>query len=150
MGQSYNLFAGTVGHGLLASRDGGESWQFAMTGAAPPPPGGPLPFSEEMFVAGAEGTARVVALDPQNAKRLFAGTDEKGLYRSDDNGQTWPAVPSPMIEGQEIWSIAVDPRDSDTIFVARGQRCIARTTAGPPGRSSRSGSTRRIRCGRQG
>ena len=122
MGQSYNFLAATVGHSLLSSRDGGQSWQFAMTDAGPP--GSlqgsdqmvDLPFTEEMFVAGVEGSARALALDPQNPKRLYVGSDGKGIYRSENNGQSWTHLPSPM-EGQEIWSIAVDPRDSDKIFV---------------------------------
>ena len=82
MGQSYNLFAGTVGHSLLSSRNGGESWMFSMTDASQleslrdsDPLLDDLPFTEEMFVAGAEGSARALALDPQNPKGLFAGTD---------------------------------------------------------------------------
>ena len=39
-----------------------------------------------------------------------------GIYRSDDNGESWRLLKSPM-EGMEIWSIDVDPVNSDNIYV---------------------------------
>jgi photosystem II stability/assembly factor-like uncharacterized protein len=39
-----------------------------------------------------------------------------GLYRSEDVGRTWEKLESPM-DGIQIWSVVVDPTDSDTIFV---------------------------------
>ena len=118
MGQSFDLFAATVGHGLLWSRNRGETWLFGMTDAPGPKTASSLdlPFSEQMLVGAVEGSTRALALDPQKPRRLYAGSDEKGIYRSDDGGQIWTHLPSPMA-GQEVWSIAVDPRDSDTIFV---------------------------------
>ena len=106
MGQSYTIFIGTVGNGLQYSRDGGESWDNATTGQAPP----------NSTVAGLEGNVRALGIYPNDPHRILAGTDWTGIYRSDDNGESWNHIESPM-EGMEIWSIDVDPADPDKIYV---------------------------------
>ena len=106
MGHSYTIFIGTVGNGLQYSRDGGESWDNATTGQAPP----------NSTVAGLEGNVRALGVYPNDPHRILAGTDWTGIYRSDDNGESWNHLKSPM-EGMEIWSIDVDPADSDKIYV---------------------------------
>ena len=106
MGHSYTIFIGTVGNGLQYSRDGGESWDNAKTGEAPP----------NSTVAGLEGNVRALGVYPNDPNRILAGTDWTGIYRSDDNGESWNHIKSPM-EGMEIWSIDVDPTDPDKIYV---------------------------------
>ena len=54
MGHSYTIFIGTVGNGLQYSRDGGESWDSATTGEAPP----------NSTVAGLEGNVRALGVYP--------------------------------------------------------------------------------------
>ena len=54
-----------------------------------------------------------VYLDDPN--RILAGSDH-GIYRSEDRGTLWGKLWSPM-EGMPIWSIAIDPEDTQTIFV---------------------------------
>jgi len=107
MDKSYTIFIGTSGFGLQYSRDGGETWK--DTGAYA---GGP----REDWVADLEGIVRALAVDPSNPHRVYAGTDNFGIYRSEDNGTSWTHLKSPM-EGLEIWSVEVDPNDSDTLYV---------------------------------
>jgi photosystem II stability/assembly factor-like uncharacterized protein len=106
MAEDYTIHLGTVGNGLFFSRDGGETWNVGSTDAPPP----------AMAVAGLEGNVRALAVYPDSPHRLLAGTDWTGIYRSEDNGDSWQHLESPM-EGMEIWSIDVDPLDSDKIFV---------------------------------
>ena len=108
----YSIFIGTAGFGLHISRDGGGSWAGAASSEPPP-----------SAVGGLEGTVRALAVYPDNPHRLLAGTDIWGLYRTEDNGQMWEPVPS-AAEGfetarapVEIWSLAIDPEDTDTIYV---------------------------------
>ena len=106
MAEDYTIHLGTVGNGLFFSRDGGETWNVGSTDAPPP----------AMAVAGLEGNVRALAVYPDSPHRLLAGTDWTGIYRSEDNGDSWQHLESPMV-GMEIWSIDVDPLDSDKIFV---------------------------------
>ena len=61
-----------------------------------------------------EGTFRALTPYPDASGRLLAGSDA-GLFRSEDNGGHWQLVESPMTPRQ-IWSVALDPADSETIF----------------------------------
>ena len=104
--RNYTIFVGTIGNSLRCSRDGGDTWKGA-------PSDQPLPDSG---VGGLEGNVRALAVYPDNPHRILAGSDRMGIYRSDDNGESWRLLKSPM-EGMEIWSIDVDPVNSDNIYV---------------------------------
>ena len=106
MDKNYTIFVGTIGNSLRCSRDGGDTWRGA-------PSDQPLPDSG---VGGLEGNVRALAVYPDNPHRILAGSDRMGIYRSDDNGESWRLLKSPM-EGMEIWSIDVDPVNSDNIYV---------------------------------
>lgn len=87
-----------------------------------------------------------VAIDPRNPERVWAGTGESnaqrsvgwgdGVYRSDDGGRTWRNMG--LKNSEHIGRIAVDPRDSDTVYVAAqgplwgpgGDRGLYKTTDG--------------------
>lgn len=51
-----------------------------------------------------------VAVDPQDADRVFVGTFDRGVYRSLDGGHTWESVGEGM-EDQRVLSIAISPSD---------------------------------------
>lgn len=67
-----------------------------------------------------------VALDPLNPSVVWVGTGENvsgrhvawgdGIYKSLDGGQTW--VHKGLKDSQHIGKILIDPRDSQTIYVA--------------------------------
>jgi len=97
MAGNYSILVGTTGAGLFQSPDGGESWNRIRD-----------PFPGESQV-------RALASDPANPNVVYAGANN-GIYRSEDGGQTWVKLDSPM-GGLSIWSIAVDPSDSRTLFV---------------------------------
>ena len=83
------IYTGTIGQSVWRSLDGGESWERASKG---------------MFM---EADIRAIAIDPDNAKVLYAGT-EAGLYRTRDGADSWELVDSPMND-LEIWALAIDP-----------------------------------------
>ncbi len=87
-----------------------------------------------------------VALDPNDANVVWVGTGENnsqrsvgwgdGVYRSANGGQSWENVG--LEESEHVGMIAIDPRDSDRVFVAAqgplwrdgGDRGLYRTTDG--------------------
>ncbi len=94
--------------GVLNSTDGGETWRYLN-----------LNVADGIFA---------LAIDPKNPKTLYGGASYNpygptqtviGVYRTDDGGETWrPAnggLPSSQIT---IGFVAVDPRNSDTVYAA--------------------------------
>jgi hypothetical protein len=54
-----------------------------------------------------------LAADPLNPNIIYAGTKEKGVWRSDDCGLTWQLS---GMDGQSVKSLAVNPHDSNIIY----------------------------------
>ena len=87
-----------------------------------------------------------VALDPKNPSTVWVGTGERnsqrsvgygdGVYRSDDGGKSWRNMG--LKTSEHIGRIAIDPRDSNVVFVAAqgplwsagGERGLYKTTDG--------------------
>jgi photosystem II stability/assembly factor-like uncharacterized protein len=88
------VYAGTD-IGLLKSADGGATW-FAL-GAA----------NRIMFP---------VAMDPQNAGTIYAGSLNHGIFKSTDGGMSWAALPNAGVEGGIATALAVDPQNPDRIY----------------------------------
>src|SRR5688572_22042719 len=67
-----------------------------------------------------------IVLDPKNPLTVWVGTGENnsqrsvsygnGVYRSDDGGKTWKNMG--LKASEHIGRIAIDPRDSNTVYVA--------------------------------
>ena len=51
-----------------------------------------------------------VAVDPHDPRRIFAGTFDRGIYRSRDGGDVWESVGSGMADAR-VLSIAISPCD---------------------------------------
>lgn len=87
-----------------------------------------------------------IALDPKNPATVWVGTGERnsqrsvgygdGVYRSDDGGRSWRNMG--LKTSEHIGRIAIDPRNSDVVFVAAqgplwsggGERGLYKTTDG--------------------
>ena len=87
-----------------------------------------------------------VMIDPNNSNVIWAGTGERnsqrslgygdGVYKSSDGGKSWKNMG--LKESRQIGSIAIDPRNSDKVYVAAegsvwgpgGDRGLFKTTDG--------------------
>jgi len=87
-----------------------------------------------------------LAIDPNRTNVIWVGTGENvggrhvgygdGVYRSDDGGKSWRNMG--LKQSEHIGTILIDPRDSDTIFVAAqgplwsadGERGLYKSTDG--------------------
>ena len=112
MGKDYNICVGAVGFGggVWHSPDGGDNWNRIRD---------PFPLGSQV---------RGMAVYPDNPNRILAGSDH-GIYRSEDCGASWEKLWSAM-DGMPIWSIAIDPVDTDTIFVGIKPAALFRSKDG--------------------
>lgn len=120
---------------FIAAASGGV-WKTANAGTT----WTPVFDSEGSYSIGA------LALDPKNTNTLWVGTGElnaqrsvgygDGIYRSDDGGKSWRNLG--LKTSEHIARIAIDPRDSDTVYAAAqgplwgpgGDRGLYKTTDG--------------------
>ncbi|HRF58540.1 MAG TPA: hypothetical protein PLH94_01345 [Fimbriimonadaceae bacterium] len=101
-------YFGATGGGIWKTEDGGIEWRCVSDG----------------FLGTASVGALAVAAD--NPDVVYAGMGEKdirgnishgdGLYKTTDGGKTWTSIG--LKETQTISRIVLDPRDSNTLYVA--------------------------------
>jgi photosystem II stability/assembly factor-like uncharacterized protein len=102
---SYSFF----GMGMFKSTDAGATWNY-------------IGLEETRYIA------RIV-VDPLNTERiwvaatgaLFGTNPERGVYRSEDAGETWDLVLS-ISDSTAATDIAIDPARPDTVFAAMWER----------------------------
>ncbi|HHB91023.1 MAG TPA: hypothetical protein ENK60_06910 [Anaerolineae bacterium] len=63
------------------------------------------------------GPVLTLARAPSNPNVIYAGTRTAGVFRSEDGGVHWRSV-SDDLPFTEVWRIAVDPNDADTVYAA--------------------------------
>jgi photosystem II stability/assembly factor-like uncharacterized protein len=97
--------------GVWVSGDGGDTWLASSRGIdAGATAQGPLTLRNDWVLA--------IAQAPGRPQTLYVSTP-RGLYRSDDFGEKWQALPAPPVSAT---AIAVHPRDAaaDTIYLGSG------------------------------
>ena len=72
-GNGQHLYMGTS-KGIFQSRDSGQTWKATNEGLA-------------------NLNIRAIAMDPQDSRVLYAGTNGSGLFRSQDGGLSWTHLP---------------------------------------------------------
>ena len=102
MANDMTILVGTVGQGVMRGSSDGETWQR-------------VGIDQGLH---SDALVRTLASSPRQPKKVFAGTD-KGLYRSEDAGDTWRLVDSPLND-YCVWALGVDPTDPDTMFAGTG------------------------------
>jgi photosystem II stability/assembly factor-like uncharacterized protein len=58
------------------------------------------------------GSARSIAIDPENGRTLIAGSRDSLLFRSDDAGASWRLLPFPRGTPGVFNSVLIDPKES--------------------------------------
>jgi photosystem II stability/assembly factor-like uncharacterized protein len=64
------------------------------------------------------GDVRSLVFDPRDPHRLFFGTIDGQIYRSEDGGETWARLEGFNRPGLIMDHLIVDPRDSNVIYAA--------------------------------
>jgi photosystem II stability/assembly factor-like uncharacterized protein len=111
MAKDFSICVGTIGSGAWHSRDGGQNWHRVM--------------SKTLW-----GESRIYGLTvhPTAPHTILAGAND-GIYRSDDGGQSFEHIDSPM-NALEVWKIAFDPTDPNIVFAGTRPAALFRSTDG--------------------
>ncbi|MGH7100033.1 MAG: WD40/YVTN/BNR-like repeat-containing protein [Stellaceae bacterium] len=104
------LCVGTIGSGAWTSPDGGDTWRRVQTGL----------WSESRIFG--------LTVHPKEPRTVLAGADD-GIYRSTDGGRNFERLSSPM-DAMQVWKIAFDPSDPDTIFAGTRPAALFRSRDG--------------------
>jgi photosystem II stability/assembly factor-like uncharacterized protein len=102
MAGKMTVLVGTVGQGIIRSADGGETWQR-------------VGINQGLH---SDALVRAVANNPKQPEMVYAGTD-KGLYMSQNAGQSWQWVDSPL-SNYCVWNLAIDPVEPNVMFAGTG------------------------------
>jgi hypothetical protein len=102
MADKMTILVGTVGQGVMRSGDSGETWQR-------------IGIDQGMH---SDALVRTLASNPRQPELVYAGTD-KGLYRSENSGQSWRLVDSPL-SNHCVWALAVDAGEPEVMYAGTG------------------------------
>jgi photosystem II stability/assembly factor-like uncharacterized protein len=102
-----HLYAGTAGHSMWFSEDGGDSWVH--------------PNSHSGLYL--EARVWAIADHPANPSYLYAGTD-MGLYRYDEADARFTHLPSPM---SDVWAVAINPDVPETLIAGTRPAALFRS-----------------------
>jgi photosystem II stability/assembly factor-like uncharacterized protein len=108
MAQQGTVLVGTVGQGVMSSRDDGATWTRASTGQG----------------MHSDAMVRCLAAEPNRPEVIYAGTDQ-GLYQSEDGGARWRLLDTPM-SGSAVWNVAIDQADPNVRFAGTGTPSVPR------------------------
>jgi len=84
---------------------------------------------EAMGPSNVGGRVRVLAFDPRNAARIFAGTASGGLWLTEDAGASWRAIHD-FLPNLSVTTIAFDPGNADLMFLGTGEASAGLVGAG--------------------
>jgi photosystem II stability/assembly factor-like uncharacterized protein len=101
------ILAGTSDAGLFRTLDGGINWSSIGSST--------LPSDGAISIA-------IAAVQPQT---VYLGTLSNGVFKSTDGGLNW--MPVNNVEMTTIGSIAIDPANTDVVYVADSNESTGRS-----------------------
>jgi photosystem II stability/assembly factor-like uncharacterized protein len=83
------------------------------------PNGQPIDFNNSPPIS-VSGRATAIAIDPSNSNKIFLGTAQGGVWRSDDAGASWKPIADDL-PSLAVGSLSIDPRNPNVIFLGTGE-----------------------------
>ncbi len=106
----------------------------------------PTAISWKQRSAGIDGgRVNVIAVDPHNPARLFAGTPA-GLFKSDDKGDSWTAIGA-NLQNNQVFALAMDPLHSGVLYAGTQQGLFKSNNGGNSWAATNAGLTGSIISG---
>lgn len=102
--------------GIFKTTDAGIEWKQMTT----------IPGPKGVGTTGGTNTLALV-MDPSDATILYAGTRDSGLLFTENAANSWDQSRVAAINAGAISAVAVDPNDTCTVYVAKGER-LTKTT----------------------
>jgi photosystem II stability/assembly factor-like uncharacterized protein len=126
------VYAGTEPSALFRSADGGDTWEeLRALAALPSAPTWSFPPRPETH------HVRWIAIDPHDARRIYAAIEAGALVRSQDGGQTWTdRVPGGPYDTH---TLALHPRVPGRLYSAAGDGYFESRDGGRTWQSPASG-----------
>lgn len=98
--------------GLWRSANRGDAWMQKAS----------LPTTDGTKASNGNVNVTALVQDPSDAKALYMGTTDNGLYYSYDGGDSW-LQPAVLTKGR-VPSIAVDPKNKCRVYAAYGNKLL--------------------------
>jgi photosystem II stability/assembly factor-like uncharacterized protein len=117
-GEPKTVYAGT-GRGVLTTTNGGRSWQATGAGILG------KETAEQHEHRGIEGYVSSLAVDPRDADVAYAGTWEKGLFKTEDGGRSWRRIGPNTLR---VNTLSFQPGSSGVVYA--GGRGVHRSRDG--------------------
>jgi hypothetical protein len=99
------LYAGTMKHGLYRAHLGQPTEPMSARLSWLPVPG---PFQSKWI--------RLIEFDPLRASEIYIGVEGGGLYKSNDDGQSWKEI-NEGLPTKDVECLAIDPEDTNHLYV---------------------------------
>lgn len=103
-------------------------------------PVGPFIHTNTGSWSSGQGRVNIVCVDPQNPNTIYIGAPAGGIWKSTNSGTTWTALTDELPQ-IGVSGIAIDYSNSNTIYIATGDRDAGDTTFAGIFKSTDGGST---------
>lgn len=100
------------GKGIQVSTDGGRTWAFADT------------------LNTQDASISQLAVDPQDAKTVYAATFNRGLLKTTDGGKNWLPIAVQFTQNIALFSVAISPHNPKILFFGRHRAGLMRSEDG--------------------
>ncbi len=80
---------------------------------------GPYAHTNTGSWSSGQGRVNTFIIDPNNVNIYYTGTPAGGIWQSKDSGTTWKPLSDDLLQ-IGVSAIAIDPRDSDIIYIGTG------------------------------